>query len=238
MGALALAEATTGGGGERTFGGISDSLPGGPDDPFFGGAASADHDRVMEAQEREWERSRAQNIQRFGEAEERLSPWMGAEAQAREAFAGELGLGPTEFSGEAYKQTPGYANMMESSRRGAESAGYGSDRRMQAAATPSAATNNSHYANYMNKLSSLSTPKTSTNVSSLGAGQAATLGDQSGNLYGSMSAQNLNAGIGQQNQMRDIAGSGMQMWGDSMTAGPSNKAYGTGASMMDLYGGM
>ena len=201
-------------------GGIFDSLPGGENDPFFGGAAKSDFERNQELQRAEYERGRAHNIKRFGEAEERLSPWMDAEAVARESLAGELGLGPTEFTGEDYKNTPGYNNMLESSRRAVDqsAASYGgtSDRRMEAAAAPSAAADASYYTNYMNMLSNMASPTTSTNVGSLGVGQAATLGAQGGGVYGSMASHALNANIGQQNQFRDVLGAGMTAYGNSM----------------------
>lgn len=201
-------------------------LPGGENDMFFGGAADHDFKASQKAQRAEYERGRAHNIKRFGEAEERLSPWMDAEASAREAMAGELGLGPTEFSGEAYKDTPGYSNMLESSRRAVDqtAGGYGgtTDRRAAEAAAPSAAADASYYTNYMNMLSNMASPTTSTNVGSLGVGQAATLGAQGGGVYGSMASHALNANIGQQNQLRDVVGAGMTAYGNSM--GGNNQA--------------
>ena len=201
-------------------GGVFDSLPGGENDPFFGGAAESDFEATQALQQQEYDRGRAHNIKRYEEAEGRLSPWMDAEATAREALAGELGLGPTEFTGEAYKDTPGYNNMMESSRRAVDqtAGGFGgtSDRRAEAAAAPSAAADASYYTNYMNMLSNMASPTTSTNVGSLGVGQAATLGAQGGGVYGSMASHALNADIGQQNQLRDVIGAGMTGYGNSM----------------------
>ena len=118
---------------------------------------------------------------RFNQTEERLSPWMSNEKEALAAYRGELGLGPKVGTGSPYMDTPGYQSMMDESLRSSEQSAVSSGsslyggRRIKAAGEVGAGVQQSFYNNYMNMLGQAASPDTTTNVSSLGLGQAATM---------------------------------------------------------------
>lgn len=127
--------------------------------------------------------SRELNIERYGEAKDRLSPYISSEADALSQMRIEMGLDPGE-AGTAYMQTPGYQNVMDESLRAVEQSAttsgattYGG-RRLEAASEVGASVQQSYYNNYMSMLSKMSQPTTTTNLSSLGVGQGASIGNQ------------------------------------------------------------
>ena len=133
---------------------------------------------------KEGQTSRELNIQRFSEAEDRMSPFIESEAAAKNQMMVEMGLAPGE-AGTAYMDTPGYQSVMDESLKAAEQSAVSSGattyggRRLKAAGEVGAGVQQSYYNNYMNMLSSASQPSATTNISSLGVGQGATLASQS-----------------------------------------------------------
>lgn len=123
------------------------------------------------------------NRERYEEATGRLDPYMASELRAKEQLDVEMGLAPGE-AGTAYMQTPGYQGALDERLRAAEQTAvtgggtaYGG-RRIEAAAKAGSDVQSQYYSNYMNMLSSMADPSATTNISSLGMGQAATMGAQ------------------------------------------------------------
>jgi hypothetical protein len=149
----------------------------------------------------------ALNRERYGEAGERLTPYMESEARARNQYEIEMGLAPGE-AGTAYMNTPGYETAMSEAMRGANTGAqamgspYGG-RAMEARARAGTGVQQQYYNNYMNALSGMAQPQVTQNYSSLGMGQGATIG-----------AQNIGA-AGQAGQFRQAgAQSTQQAQGD------------------------
>jgi hypothetical protein len=135
------------------------------------------------ASERTAAAAEALNRERYKESLTRLDPYMASELRAREQLDVEMGLAPGE-AGTAYMQTPGYQTSLDEAGRAVEQTAatsgstlYGG-RRLQEAGKAGAGVQQSYYNNYMNMLTSMANPTTATNVSSLGMGQAATIGGQ------------------------------------------------------------
>ena len=142
------------------------------------GAMEAGAEGTLQAQRE----AAALSTERFGEAKELLSPYIGEARTARDQLMIEMGLAPGE-AGTAYMETPGYESLLEERQRGGEQAQAGagtlySGRRMKAAADVGGATQSQYYTNYMNMLTEMGSPSVATNLASLGTGQAATMGAQ------------------------------------------------------------
>ncbi len=160
--------------------------------------------------------------ERFGRAEELLAPSLAREEAASQQLMVELGLAPGT-PGTAFMQTPAYTGALEAGRNElnqslANSGLLHSGRRMEAAAQLGQNVQQQFYSNYMNMLGSLAQPQVAQNLSSLGVGQAATMGAQN------IGAQSRAGGLGVQGQAvrgaayADIAGSVpslMSQYGDT-----------------------
>lgn len=125
--------------------------------------------------------------ERFEESQRLLDPSIQREEAASNQMMVELGLREPEegsTAGSAYRETEGYQNLMDESLRAVEqsaaSAGgtaYGG-RRLQEAGRVGAGVESSYYSNYMNMLQNMASPRSATNLSSMGMGQAAQIGGQ------------------------------------------------------------
>ena len=128
----------------------------------------------------------ALNKERYGEAVGRMQPYVDRETAANKQMMIEMGLAPGT-PGTAYMQSPGYRALMDESLGAAEQSAinsgstlYGGSR-LEAAGRVGAGVQQSYYTNYMNLLQNLSTPTSTTNLSSLGVNQAATMGNEATN---------------------------------------------------------
>ena len=151
-------------------------------------AAEAQAAATLQAQRE----AQALNVERYGKAEELLSPYIEGAGTAREQMMVELGLAPGE-AGNAYMQTPGYKTMREESQRGVEQAAASggnlySGARMKAAGEAGGQVQSQYYTNYMNLLQNMGSPQTATNLASMGVGQGISMGQQQ------IGAQNVASG--------------------------------------------
>lgn len=152
---------------------------------------------------------------RFAQTEERLSPWMSSEKEALAAYRGEMGLGPKVGTGSPYMDSPAYQAMLDESLGAVEqtaassgSTAYGG-RRLKEAGKVGAGVQQSFYNNYMNMLSEASQPNATTNVSSLGLGQAATMGAAGRQQAQFESQQQIQQAQSQQQNTQGLVGLGL-----------------------------
>lgn len=128
------------------------------------------------------ENAEALNRERYDESLGRLDPYMERELAASDQLQIEMGLAPGE-AGTAYMNTPGYKSTMSEALKGARQTSalagspYGG-RAMASAGKAGAGVQSQYYNNYMNMLSGMASPSVTQNISSLGMGQAATIGNQ------------------------------------------------------------
>jgi len=151
----------------------------------------------------------ALNRERYAESLERLSPYMESELQARNQLAIEMGLTPGEAS-TAYMNAPGYQMAIDEGTRavnqGAANTGaLYSGARGAALRDVGQGVQQSFYSNYMNLLSNMAQPQVTQNISSLGMGQAATIG-----------GQNIGASQAAGNYMQTGAAATQQATGDAL----------------------
>jgi len=129
------------------------------------------------------------NRERYGESQRMLSPYLQSELNANQQLNYEMGLPQAEGvnympqSAPAYRNTPGYQGAIQSGidtvNAGAAGAGsLYSGARGDALRTAGQNVEQSYYSNYMNMLQGMANPSATTNLSSLGMGQAATIGGQ------------------------------------------------------------
>lgn len=156
--------------------------------------------------------SEALNRERYGEAVSYMTPYIEREAAASEQLMYEMGMGPNPNvgGGRAYMDAPGYQEMMSgldavqgeqiaAVNQGAANVGtLYSGRRGEALSEvgagtqlAKASTQNQFYTNYMNMLQNLGSPSSTTNLSSLGVNQAATIGGQNIAAQNAASATSL-----------------------------------------------
>lgn len=210
--------------------------------------------------------SEALNIERFGEAQDYLSPFIDREALANEQLMYEMGLGPQPAgaTGATYQDTPAYMQSMgaydlvgqeqiAAVNQGAANTGdLYSGARGKALAETGASTGlakagaeSQFYNNYMNMLQNLSTPASTTNISSLGVGQAATIGSQNIAAQGAASNYAMQGAQASGAATADIMGgltSAASAYLNQPTAAPppSTPVYGGGTvpyADPNMYGG-
>ena len=184
---------------------------------------------------------RALNIERYGAAEERLSPYLASELAANEQMQIEMGLAPGE-AGTAYMSAPGYQAQLDERRRGAEQSvmsgggtAYGG-RRIDAAAEATGGVQQSYYNNYMSMLDRMSQPTATQNLSALGVNQGMQMGNQAQQALqqaGNYRMQAANIPMAQQaDQMSFLGniGGALMRGGASMAGGGTPFNTGTGGS--------
>ena len=123
------------------------------------------------------------NRERYGETTDRLSPYMDAELLAKKRQMVEMGLIPDDGSRGAYMNTPGYQGAIDAgvsavNQGSANQGSLYSGSRARELKKVGQDVQQSYFSNYMNMLNNMANPTTTTNVSSLGMGQAATIGGQ------------------------------------------------------------
>lgn len=208
---------------------------------------SASQDTLQTARDAE-----ALNRERYGEAQDYLSPFIGREAQASEQLMYEMGMGPQPegYGGPTYAQTPAYMQSMSgydalgqeqiaavnqgaanaqtlySGTRGEALAEVGAGTQLAKAGAES-----NFYNNYMNMLQNMATPASTTNVASLGVGQAATIGGQN------IAAQNVASNYAMQGAEAQSAATADIIGGLTNAAGAYLSQPSTPPPSTPIYGG-
>lgn len=188
------------------------------------GAMEASSEDILTS-ERE---ARALSEERFGEAQDLLTPYVEESRTARDQLMVEMGLAPGE-AGTAYMETPGYQSLLEERQRGVEQAEAGggtlySGRRMKAAGDVGGATQSQYYSNYMNLLQTMGSPSVATNLASLGTGQAATMGAQQVASQQAASELNIGAAGTRQAATADFFGGAVNLGSAYMRSRPPTTA--------------
>jgi len=190
----------------------------------------------------------ALNRERFAEAQQLVSPYIGRSEIASQQLMAEMGLAQPEptttqgFAGgvlgkpgqaapeEAYSprdltQIPGYQAAMDESLNAVNQASqfggqtaYGG-RRIQAAGQVGAGVQQSYYNNYMSMLQNLASPGPATNLASLGVGQGATIGQQNIASTGAAQDFRLQGAAGQNAAISDILGGGINLAAGAFAGG-------------------
>jgi len=202
------------------------------------GASEGEKTRKAAATEAEAQRQTAREAkalseERFGEAGETLEPYVEEARTAREQLMIEMGLAPGE-AGTAYMETPGYEAAMK-----------GVEQRMATSGTlysgarigKSEQTQGQFYQNYMNMLQNLGSPGVATNLSSLGVGQAATIGGQQLSAQQIASQYEMQGREAQQAATADIVGGAANIYSGYLSTQqpttqqqPQQQTYGSGSA--------
>ena len=169
--------------------------------------------------------AKQKNQARFEQAQAYLDPYIDRSEQAAQQMQIEMGLAPGE-AGTAYMETPAYQAAISEGigaiNQGAAGAGIlYSGRRGESLRDLGAGMQQNAYANYMNMLGNIASPRTAENLSALGVNQGLQSSAQQMAAQNQMSSYNLQGAAAQGAATADVFGGLTNLYSGYMAANPT-----------------